>query len=138
MDFLEVDLLSTILNIDAEEISSRVRYFETIYIIFLKDTNPDKKVIRLNNNDITTITNIADSIINSIDIFLGRNGISFKIDSILEIILLYYYIMEIICVGHSVDVLANYFGVDNFTIIFIKNLDLFSKPYFENINIREY
>ena len=68
MDFLEVDLLSTILNIDAEEISSRVRYFETIYIIFLKDTNPDKKVIRLNNNDITTITNIADSIINSIDI----------------------------------------------------------------------
>ena len=115
--------LSTYIDINEMEVFYRVKRFEHEMYKLLKETDSDQitQEVRFSKRDIDIVTAIAKYCRNNNDLFNN--------DSLLEIILLYYSIMEILSDKHTLEILENYFQVHNFTDILIKNMSFFSKPY---------
>jgi hypothetical protein len=122
---MNLDKLGIYLDLDTYEIFHRIKRLECSMSEFLKDSesiqaNMD---LRLNAQDIRSITSIA------------KNSMHIEEDCLLEVIILYYYIMDILYEDHNTQTLENYFGIRNLTNILIKNIFYFSKPYVQS-NLR--
>ena len=119
--------LEKYLDIPEIEIFYRIKRFEMNIFKLLKETKSDQQIveIRFNQRDIIVISAIAKNCRN--------NNKLINLDVLLEIIILYYCIMEIILDKHSTGVLENYFEIPNFTSILIENIGSFSKPYVQSI-----
>ena len=124
MDFSK---LEKYLDIPEIEIFYRIKRFEMNIFKLLKETKSDQHIaeIRFNQRDIIVISAIAKN--------CKYNDKLINLDVLLEIIILYYCIMEIILDKHSTGVLENYFEIPNFTSILIENIGSFSKPYVQSI-----
>lgn len=115
--------LSTYLDINEMEVFYRVKRFEHEMYKLLIETESDQitQEVRFTKRDIDIVMAIARYCRNNNDLFNN--------DSLLEIILLYYSIMEVLSDKHTLEILENYFQVNNFTDILINNMSFFSKPY---------
>ena len=120
---MKLDKLGVYLELDTFEIYERIKRIEKHMKLFLIETESQqiKQNIYLDPRDIRTITAIAKNCCNNINLI--------NQDCLLEIILLYYYIMDILHEDHSTQSIENFFGIRNFTSILINNIQLFSKPY---------
>ena len=120
--------ISMYLSIDEIDIFYKIKKIETdIYKLLIEtDSGQMLSEIRFIKKDIKVITAIAENCRNNINLMEN--------DSLLEIIILYYCIMEIIYDKHTMETLENYFQINNFTNILIANIGYFSKPYFKSIN----
>ena len=121
---MNFDNLGKYLQIDTYEIFQRIKWFEKTLKQFLIecDSTQKKLDLRLNAADIRSITAIAKNCRNNANLIV--------LDSLLEIIIMYYYIMDIFHEDYNTETLENYFGILNFTEILIKYIGYFSKPYF--------
>jgi hypothetical protein len=126
---MNFDYLGIYLDLDTYEIFQRLKHFERTVRSFLKETDSDQKKLdlRLNAQDIRSITAIAKN--------CRSNSKLMELDSLLEVIIMYYYIMDIFHEDYNTEDLENYFGILNFTDIIIKYIGYFSKPYVQS-NLR--
>lgn len=117
-------ILSKLLDIDELETFYRIKRFQNELYLLLKETESeqDQDELRFSQRDIVIITEITKYSCNNTE--LADHQL------LLEIVLLYYSIMEVISDKHSTGTLENYFGITSFTDILLKNIDSFSKPYF--------
>ena len=115
--------LSKHLDIDEMEVFYRIKRFEHEMYKLLVETESDQKrtETKLNKRDLDIITTIAK--------YCRDNKKLIENDSLLEIILLYYVIMEVLSDKHTTGTLENYFSIDKFTDILMQNMSFFSKPY---------
>ena len=126
---MKIDKLSEYLELDSYEVFKRIKYFEFTVYNYLTDVECDQRDedLTLNSDDIKSITAICKSCCNNINLC--------NQDCLLEIVLLYYYIMDIFHTDHNSDDLENYFQINNFTDLLIPNISSLSKPYFiSNLN----
>jgi hypothetical protein len=126
---MKLDNLSEHLELGSYEVFERMKRIERNVKSFLKETESDqmKFDLRLNSQDVRSITAIAKN--------CRSNSKLFNLDCLLEIIIIYYYIMEIFHDDYNTETLENYFGILDLTDILITYIDYFSKPYFES-NLR--
>jgi len=126
---MKLDNLSEHLELGSYEVFERMKRIERNVKSFLKETESDqmKFDLRLNSQDVRSITAIAKN--------CSSNSKLFNLDCLLEIIIIYYYIMEIFHDKYNTETLENYFGILDLTDILITYIDYFSKPYFES-NLR--
>ena len=120
---MNLDKLGIYINLNTYEIFQRIKRIEFCMTQFLKDCESVQANfdIRLNAQDIRSITAIAKNCCNNINLI--------NEDCLLEIIILYYFIMDIFHEDHNTQTLENYFGIRNLTDILINNISYFSKPY---------
>lgn len=120
---MNLDKLGIYLNLNTYEIFQRIKRIEFFMTQFLKDCDSVQATfdIRLNAQDIRSITAIAKNCCN--------NNNLINEDCLLEIIILYYFIMDIFHEDHNTQTLENYFGIRNLTAILVNNISYFSKPY---------
>ena len=126
---MNLDPLGSYLDLNTHEIFYRIKNIEHSMSKFLTETESAicETDIRLDSRDIRSITAIAKNCCNNVNLI--------NEDCLLEIIILYYYIMDIFHEDYNTHNLENYFGIRNFTSILIKNISSFSKPYFQS-NLR--
>jgi len=124
---MQLHKLSVYLDIDELDIFCRIKKFQHDLFKFLKETesNQNTSDVIFNDKDIKIVTEIAKNCF--------VNNVLVDNDSLLEIILLYYSIMEIIHEQHTTSTLENFFCIDNFTEILVTNIDYFSKPYMNKL-----
>jgi hypothetical protein len=128
---MKLDLLGVYLELETYEIFERLKRFERIVKSFLKETDSNQKNLdlRLNAQDIRSITAIAKN--------CRSNSKLMNLDCLLEIITMYYYIMDIFHDDYNTGDLENYFGILNLTDILITYIGYFSKPYVQS-NLRRH
>ena len=128
---MKLDSLGVYLDLDTYEIFERLKRFERTVKSFLKETDSDQKKLdlRLNAQDIRSITAIAKN--------CRSNSKLINLDCLLEIIMMYYYIMDIFHDDYNTEDLENYFGILNLTEILITYIGYFSKPYVQS-NLRRH
>jgi hypothetical protein len=126
---MNLDPLGIYLELNTHEIFYRIKNIEHCMSNFLIESESviGGTDIRLDARDIRSITAIAKNCCNNVNLI--------NEDCLLEIIILYYYIMDILHEDYNTHNLENYFGIRNFTSILIKNISFFSKPYVES-NLR--
>ena len=126
---MKIDELSEHLELGSYEVFKRIKYFEFTVYNFLQESESDQyyEDLTLNSDDIKSITTICKNCCNNVNLC--------NQDCLLEIILLYYYIMDIFHDDHNSDNLENYFQINNFTDLLVPNISSLSKPYFiANLN----
>jgi hypothetical protein len=116
--------LANLLQIDDLETFYRIKKFQNELYLFLKETESeqDQDELRLSERDLVIITEITNYCCNNTELVDHQ--------LLLEIVLLYYSIMEVLSDKHTTGTLENYFGIECFTDILLKNIGSFSKPYF--------
>jgi hypothetical protein len=126
---MKLDSLGLYLELDTYEIFKRLKHFERTVRSFLIESDSDQKKLdlRLNSQDIRSITSIAKNCRN--------NSKLMELDTLLEVIIMYYHIMDIFHEDFNTENLENYFGILNLTDILINYIGYFSKPYIES-NLR--
>ena len=115
--------LSRYLDTDEMEVFYRIKRFEHEMYKLLIETESEQNTqeVRFNKRDINIITAIA--------LYCRNNNNLIQNDSLLEIILLYYSVMEIFSEKHTSETLENYFQIPDFTHIIFRDISFFSKPY---------
>jgi hypothetical protein len=126
---MNLDNLAFYLQLDTYEVFGRLKRMEHCMSVFLIVSQSDQVGMdtRLDARDIRSITAIAKN--------CRSNSKLMELDSLLEVIIMYYYIMEIFHEDYNTEDLENYFGILNFTDIIIKYIGYFSKPYVQS-NLR--
>ena len=126
---MNLDNLGFYLQLDTYEAFGRIKRMEYCMSEFLKVTHSDQAGMdtRLDPRDIRSITAIAKN--------CSNNPKLINEDCLLEMIFLYYYIMEIFHEDYNTETLENYFRIRNFTSILLNNIGSFSTPYVES-NLR--
>jgi hypothetical protein len=123
---MKIEKLSDILELDSYEVFKRIKRIEYKVERYLEeiDSNQKEEDIYLNSSDIRTITAISK--------YCRNNTKLYNEDCLLEIIILYYYMMDILHEDHNSIHLEYYFQINNFTNILINNISFFSKPYLQS------
>jgi len=123
---MKFEKLSDNLDLDSYEVFKRIKRIEYKVECYLEEIDSKQKDedIYLNYSDIRTITAISK--------YCRNNTKLYNEDCLLEIILLYYYMMDILHEDHNSIHLENYFQINNFTNLLINNISFFSKPYLQS------
>jgi hypothetical protein len=123
---MKIEKLSNNLELDSYEVFKRIKRIEYKVERYLEeiDSNQKDEDIYLNSSDIRTITAISK--------YCRNNTKLYNEDCLLEIIILYYYMMDILHEDHNSIHLEYYFQINNFTNILINNISFFSKPYLQS------
>jgi hypothetical protein len=126
---MNLDNLAFYLQLDTYELFGRLKRMEHCMSVFLIVSQSDQAGMdtRLDARDIRSITAIAKN--------CSNNPKLMNEDCLLEIIFLYYYIMDIFHEDYNTETLENYFCIRNFTNILLANIGSFSTPYVES-NLR--
>jgi hypothetical protein len=125
-----IDNISKVLNIKYDEAKYRIKRIEDMtkeFIVECESTQHIKEMV-LNESDFKSIHFILKHCMKNL--YLQEN------DCLLEIVLLYYYIMDIFHEDYDCDVIENYFLINDFSNIILKNISSFSNPYFR-YNLRK-
>lgn len=122
------DKIAQRVGITSEECLQRIKKFENDIHRFLLDSGSGSEYhndlqIKLISNDLRVVYHILNYLLNIEVHCLKDNNV------LLEMVILYYYIMEIFHEDYTLDSLENYFGILNFKNLIIDNVSLFSKPY---------
>jgi len=119
MDSLSLDItfISLILDLPPNEIYQRFDYIETMISAFTYELNGS--IFFFYPQDIKNIKNMI--------CYINKR---LNKDCLLEITILYYYIIHILEEDINTCIIENYFLINNFTDIVIEHIGLFSKSYF--------
>jgi len=126
---MNLDNLGFYLQLDTYEVFGRLKRMEQCMSEFLKVSQSSQTGMDtiLDSRDIRSITAIAKN--------CSNNPKLNNEDCLLEIIFLYYYIMDIFHGDYGTETLENYFCIRNFTKILLSNIGSFSTPYVKS-NLR--
>ena len=111
-----IDNISNAINIKYDEVKYRIKRIENMakeFIVECESTQPIKEMV-LNESDLKSIHFILKHCMKNL--YLKEN------DCLLEIVLLYYYIMDIFHEDYDCDVIENYFVINDFSNIILKNI----------------
>jgi hypothetical protein len=121
---MNLDILANVLDINVMELVYRIKTIENLMYNFYEDTECEYPLTdtMLKPRDINIIIKIVENV-------KGEFNRLAEHDSLLEIVILYLFIMEISHEEHNTSTIGNYFGIINFTSILLNNCTSFSKPY---------
>lgn len=125
-----INKISKLLNLNPLNCYYRIKYIEhciTTYCTSVKATQ-ELSELKLNTHDLYRIEIILEYI-NSIGTKTQLNSN----ENFFEIIVLYYYFMEIFNEVYFINDLGDYMDINQLSDIIIDNIGLFSKPYFDTI-----
>uniref|UniRef100_A0A6C0I819 Uncharacterized protein n=1 Tax=viral metagenome TaxID=1070528 RepID=A0A6C0I819_9ZZZZ len=117
-----MDLLAGYLDLEIDDVINRTNVIEKKMKRYIIDCNTkETNKTNLISRDINIIAEIAKNCRNNLNLISQ--------DRLLEIIILYYYIMDILHSNYNTGDIGDYFEIFNFTEILLKYLSFFSKPY---------
>lgn len=115
-------VISRILQISEIECFKRLKKIETDAVEYLEECGAEDQ------NQAEALLNYRDTFI--VEQILKRQTTEFlEIDTALEIVVLYYYIMHIFHGESNLKCLENYFGINNFQSIVFKNITQLAQGY---------
>jgi len=123
-----IHLLAFELGIEPIQLCYRLRSFEFYILKYSEHFGQDLSDFNIKLVDINIYYKLL--------VYIKNNDLTSKIVnniSLLEIIIIYYYMMDIIHGSLDTDDIGDYFDIPKLSYIYIDNIDLFSKPYHQSL-----